>query len=215
MALETATYINQLNAANPLGSDPIASGDDHIRLIKSAVKATFPNVTGPVTMTQDELNSIPDLATEAYVDAATASGRILQVVSAKFTNSTQTSGTSYVDTFSTLTITPQSTTSKIIVLTEAMVAKWDYSGAAIVRLVRGSTPIIGDHYLWASNGFSAAPYQTYTSMTLQTVDSPNTTSPVTYKVQLKNYANVASAGVSMYGAFDVDGATMTLIEVSQ
>lgn len=57
MALETATYINQLNAANPVGSDPIASGDDHIRLIKSAIKATFPNITGPITPTQDDLNT--------------------------------------------------------------------------------------------------------------------------------------------------------------
>lgn len=58
MALETATYINQLVSTNPLGSDPIASGDDHIRLLKSTVKATFPNVTGPVTVTQDELNAV-------------------------------------------------------------------------------------------------------------------------------------------------------------
>lgn len=57
MSLETATYINQLNSSYPLGSDPISAGDDHIRLIKSAIKATFPNVTGPVTLTQDQLNS--------------------------------------------------------------------------------------------------------------------------------------------------------------
>lgn len=57
MSLETATYINQLNSSYPLGSDPISAGDDHIRLIKSAIKATFPNVTGPVTLTQDQLNT--------------------------------------------------------------------------------------------------------------------------------------------------------------
>lgn len=57
MALETATYINQLDAANPLGSDPISSGDDHLRLIKSTLKATFPNITGAVTVTQGDLNS--------------------------------------------------------------------------------------------------------------------------------------------------------------
>ena len=56
MPLETATYINQLDSANPLGSDPIAAGDDHIRLIKSAVKATFPNITGPVNLTQAQIN---------------------------------------------------------------------------------------------------------------------------------------------------------------
>ena len=58
MALETATYINQLVSTNPLGSDPIASGDDHIRLIKATVKATFPNITGPVDVTQAQLNSV-------------------------------------------------------------------------------------------------------------------------------------------------------------
>lgn len=57
MALETATYINQLVSTNPLGSDPIASGDDHIRLIKSALKATFPAITGPVTVDQDTINN--------------------------------------------------------------------------------------------------------------------------------------------------------------
>jgi microcystin-dependent protein len=57
MALETATYINGLVPANPLGSDAIAFADDHIRLIKSTLKATFPAITGPVTLTQDQINS--------------------------------------------------------------------------------------------------------------------------------------------------------------
>ena len=57
MALETATYINQLVPANPLGSDAIAFADDHLRLIKATLKATFPNITGPVTQTQDQLNT--------------------------------------------------------------------------------------------------------------------------------------------------------------
>jgi microcystin-dependent protein len=57
MALETATYINGLVPANPLGSDAIAFADDHIRLIKSTIKATFPNITGPVTLNQAQINS--------------------------------------------------------------------------------------------------------------------------------------------------------------
>ena len=68
MPLETAQYINQLDAANPLGSDPIAAGDDHIRLVKSAVKATFPNITGPVNLTQAQINGLP-----AEIDAVEAS----------------------------------------------------------------------------------------------------------------------------------------------
>jgi len=57
MALETASYIDGLVATNPVGSDPLADADGHIRLVKSALKATFPNITGPVTATQDSLNS--------------------------------------------------------------------------------------------------------------------------------------------------------------
>jgi microcystin-dependent protein len=58
MALESATYINGLVPTNPLGNDPKSQGDDHVRLIKSTLKNTFPNVTGAVTVTQDQINAI-------------------------------------------------------------------------------------------------------------------------------------------------------------
>lgn len=57
MSLESATYINQLNILNPTGTDLVSTADDHIRLIKSTLKNTFPNVTGPVNLSQSELNS--------------------------------------------------------------------------------------------------------------------------------------------------------------
>lgn len=56
MPLETATHIAELEPANPTGTDSMASGDDHLRLIKSALKNTFPNLDAPVTATPDELN---------------------------------------------------------------------------------------------------------------------------------------------------------------
>lgn len=56
MALETATYINQLNSANPASTDGIGQADDHLRLLKSTIKSTFPNVDAPVTPTPAELN---------------------------------------------------------------------------------------------------------------------------------------------------------------
>ena len=56
MALETGTYISSLNASNPASTDGLAQADDHIRLLKSTIKATLPNVTGAITATQAELN---------------------------------------------------------------------------------------------------------------------------------------------------------------
>lgn len=57
MGLETGTYISDLVATNPVGAtDPKSQGDDHIRLLKSTIKATFPSITGAVTPTHTELN---------------------------------------------------------------------------------------------------------------------------------------------------------------
>lgn len=63
MALESASFPNQLVATNPTGADAKGQGDDHIRLIKQVIKNTFPNITGAVTVTQAQLNQLaaPDL----------------------------------------------------------------------------------------------------------------------------------------------------------
>ena len=76
MALETGTYIDSLNASNPAATDGLAQADDHLRLLKSTIKATLPNVTGAVTATQAELNLLDGVtATTAeinYVDGVTS-----------------------------------------------------------------------------------------------------------------------------------------------
>jgi len=58
MALETASFIDGLNSSNPVATDGLAQADDHIRLIKSAVKATLPNVTGAITASHSELSTL-------------------------------------------------------------------------------------------------------------------------------------------------------------
>lgn len=58
MALESATYIDELVASNPTSGDSAAQGDDHIRMLKAVLKATFPNLDGAMTATQDQLNAI-------------------------------------------------------------------------------------------------------------------------------------------------------------
>lgn len=56
MPLESATYINSLNTSNPQETDPLSQADDHIKLIKTVLKTTFPYITGQVTATHDQLN---------------------------------------------------------------------------------------------------------------------------------------------------------------
>ena len=57
MALETGTYINSLVATNPVATDGLSAADDHMRLIKSTVKASFPNISGAMTATHTKLNN--------------------------------------------------------------------------------------------------------------------------------------------------------------
>jgi len=75
MPIETASGIHDLVPGNPDGKDPIAQGDDHIRLIKTTLKATFPNFTGAVTATSDELSELSGL--QRLPDAPATNGSML------------------------------------------------------------------------------------------------------------------------------------------
>lgn len=93
MGLESGTYISSLNASNPVGaSDPKSQGDDHIRLLKSTILATFANITGAVTASHTQLNRLASLSAvsvlgrsantdgEPAAIAAAANDRILRRV---------------------------------------------------------------------------------------------------------------------------------------
>ena len=50
--------IADLNPAYPQADDPVSQGDNHVRLIKKALKDTFPNIDGTVLPSEDELNQL-------------------------------------------------------------------------------------------------------------------------------------------------------------
>ena len=57
MGVETATFISQLSATNPLATDPISEGDNQIRLVKEVLQAQFTTLgAAAVTTTAGELN---------------------------------------------------------------------------------------------------------------------------------------------------------------
>lgn len=59
MTVETnARFINELNEAYPSNRDLIKEGDDHLRLIKSALKNTFPGIDKAVTASAEKLNKL-------------------------------------------------------------------------------------------------------------------------------------------------------------
>lgn len=223
MALETATYISQLNTANPLGSDPIASGDDHIRLIKSAIKNTFPNVNGAVTVTDEDLNTIPDLATTTYVDEEIAAiagsisqtGRIVQIVNSVTATGVESFSDSYVPTGHTAIITPQSAANQILVIVSTGFAQTNaYAGNAsnaFWTLYRNSTNLgtTSGHLAMANVNTINSQSNYYGSMSYTLLDSPNTTSAVTYQSYVRRSGN-ASAGYNT-----LQNARIILLEIAQ
>ena len=77
MGLESATYISQLVATNPLATDPISQGDDHLRLIKSVLQSQFSGLSGTTAVTTSEaemniLDGVTATTTELnYLDITT------------------------------------------------------------------------------------------------------------------------------------------------
>jgi hypothetical protein len=77
MALESGTYISQLNSSNPTTSDDVAEGDDHLRLIKAVLKNQFSGLTGTtaISSSEAELNILDGVTATAaelnYLDVTT------------------------------------------------------------------------------------------------------------------------------------------------
>lgn len=127
MALESGTYINDLNENNPTGTDPKSQGDDHLRLIKKTVKNSFPNVEGAVTASHTELN---------YVDGVTSA------VQTQLDSTVKLTGNQTVEGIKHFTGDPQfgpASSSGNNTSTEALVVRDDRSDRySSVNVVRGS-----------------------------------------------------------------------------
>jgi len=64
MALETANYISDLVSTNPESTDGLAQADDHLRLIKSVLQSTFPNINAALSGSDEDLNTLTSRLTE-------------------------------------------------------------------------------------------------------------------------------------------------------
>ena len=143
---------------------------------------------------------------------AGANGGIIQTVNTTFGTSLSGTVASRADTGLSLTITPTSSSNKILVLVDlADVAKYGGSGTgsyARFWLMRGSTDLVR---FGGQIGYSGDT-STNSGATVSTnyLDSPATTSAVTYKIQWQNPAGAGTIEMNASGTT----STMTLMEVS-
>lgn len=112
-----------------------------------------------------------------------SAGHVIQFLSMRTDNSRSTTSTSLVDTDMTLTITPASTSSKIMVIANFYeVYKASVNTSAMFAINRGGS-IIGDHQ-GATQAYTAA--NEYENVHIVYVDEPSTTSATEYKMQYKS-----------------------------
>ena len=159
------------------------------------------NGTGVFTISSPNGNTnrtlvLPDeagtvLTSAGVPSSAMPAGSVLQVVSTTKTDTFSTTSTSYVDiTGMSVTITPTSASSTILVLVNMVGGSGPTAGALCTfRMVRGATAVgVGASaagYTQASVGGMRSPDDANSSWAVNcsVLDAPATTSSTTYKVQ--------------------------------
>jgi hypothetical protein len=140
-------------------------------------------------------------------------GKVLQVVQDTISTGQSTTASTYQDTNLSLAITPTATTSKILAIasvgTAILRANSDIS-SMFINLVRTSTQLAEKiFYLEYNTSATETGLLMKGDLDLIYLDSPNTTSATTYKVQFKSPDGVTLAIVSPDSGF----SSLTLIEI--
>lgn len=152
--------------------------------------------------------SAGDILTAAQINNLRGAFRILQVVSTTTATEAGNNTGTYADTNLSLSITPQATSSKILILVSQNGIFKSGNTAVDLRLVRGTTAIstfgvnVGLTSTTADNNVGGT--------SIIYLDSPATTSSTTYKTQFRSNAGIATAVVQYAAAM----STITLFEVS-
>lgn len=85
MPVESATYVSDLDVNQPVAGDPVAEGDNHLRLIKQALKTTFPaaGVNAGLTPAADLASSSSGKGAELVGFIQAGTGAVSRTVKAK------------------------------------------------------------------------------------------------------------------------------------
>jgi hypothetical protein len=149
-----------------------------------SVALTPENTASNITVTVPAVNSTLDTLARA--------GNVLQVVNATHSTQVGNSSSTYADTGLTATITPSSASSKILVIVNQNgINKQTGNTGVTLRVLRGATQL----QVFGSNlGVTASTAESAIGGAgVSYLDSPSTTSAVTYKTQFNSNANIAQA----------------------
>jgi hypothetical protein len=188
---------------------PAIAGTNTLSL--PAVTDTLVGLAATQTLTNKSIAATQLTGTIAAARLPT--GSVLQVVSATYSTAVSIASASYTDTGLQASITPTSSSSKILILVNQagglrLNSTSEQSGYA--NLVRGATQITEIIQIQRM-GATASQYAPYFNG-IVFLDSPATTSSTLYKIQAK-VAVTADTGVLYFQVNNLD-STITLMEIA-
>jgi len=176
-------------------------------------------VQGNDTITTDQTFTFPDTGGEI---ATRTAGNILQVVQGSTSTQVEVSSTAFTSIGLQASITPTSTSSKILLLVSVQYQCFqnnDNAGHGI-RVKRDSTVIRapvqgsgGPYDVWLVVA-GATNINYYDSFNYQILDAPSTTSSITYSIEGASYAGAGFVKYQAAATTQNQVSTLTLMEVA-
>jgi hypothetical protein len=161
-------------------------------------------ISAPNTNTDRSL-TLPDKAGELVCGA----GSVLQVVQGTYNTQVNYTSSGYTDTGLTATITPSSASNKILVLASHQgVGKYSANTFLQLKLFRDATDL--NTFRSKGIGNNTTTEHWVGDYSCNYLDSPSTTSAVTYKTQVQNGSGSGTVRLQSHGAI----STIILMEIS-
>jgi len=162
-----------------------------------------PAIAGTTVLT------LPAVTGTVLTTTSPKAGNVLQVVNATYSSSASATTSTFVDTGLSATITPSSSSSKILILVSQNGVGHDAANTYMaLRLLRSSTVICNFEKQFGYNSTAANNF--YAATSTNYLDSPATTSAVTYKTQMSN----SGSGTVYCQGFGSETSTITLMEIA-
>jgi hypothetical protein len=157
-----------------------------------------------------DATTLGQVTTQIAAALATVTGKIVQTVASTTTSSFTTTSTSFVSTGHTATITPTSTSSKILCLVTSQLAQTNTNLNTQMTLFRDSTNLAGSGNSFCDVLSSAG--NIYANAAISYLDSPSSTSALTYSTRI-----LVDSGTGAYnaggGGVTAGRASIVLLEI--
>lgn len=166
------------------------------------------NVTGS---TMDVIGNLSVTGTATIAGTLTAPGVIIQTVQSLFTTSASTTSNALVTTGHTATITPTSSSSKIVALV-SFSGNASAGGYSAFTLYRGATNLAGSGSCFTSIA-NLSLNETAAGLSFSYLDSPSTTSSTTYTVYMGSGSGTLTYNKALGNIGLNSTAVITLLEI--